>query len=136
MLRRRAVALATQWRAAQSVAAASLSSASCCTYSSALEEQLDTVDCVVVGAGVVGLACARAAALAGREVVLLEAAPTWGTVTSSRHSEVIHAGIYYPPGSLKAALCVEGRQLLYEYCVRRGVAHAQLGKLIVATSEQ
>jgi L-2-hydroxyglutarate oxidase LhgO len=125
-------------------------------------------------AGVVGLACARAAAQAGWEVVLLEAAPSFGTGTSSRHSEVIHAGevaccsgqqglvstearlvglsyhctrclrasghthpgIYYPPGSRKARLCVEGRQALYEFCSQRGVAAVQLGKLIVATHEQ
>jgi L-2-hydroxyglutarate oxidase LhgO len=87
----------------------------------------------VVGAGVVGLACARALARAGREVVVLEEAGAIGTQTSSRNSEVIHAGIYYPPGSLKATLCVEGKALLYRYCEERGVAHRRCGKLIVAT---
>ena len=77
---------------------------------------MDQVDCVVVGAGVVGLAVARALALAGREVIVLEAAAAIGTGTSSRNSEVIHAGLYYPPGSLKARLCVRGRELLYAYC--------------------
>ena len=94
------------------------------------------VDCIVVGAGVVGLAVARALALSGREVMVVEATEGIGTGTSARNSEVIHAGIYYPAGSLKARLCVEGRQLLYAYCGERGVAHKRLGKLIVATSEQ
>jgi len=94
---------------------------------------MEKIDCVVIGAGVVGLACARALALAGREVIVLEAAGSIGTETSSRNSEVIHAGIYYPPGSQKAQLCVEGRQLLYRYCEARGVAHRRCGKLIVAT---
>ena len=71
---------------------------------------MERVDCVVIGAGVVGLAAARALALRGREVVVLEAASAIGTGTSSRNSEVIHAGLYYPPGSLKARLCVEGRE--------------------------
>jgi L-2-hydroxyglutarate oxidase LhgO len=94
----------------------------------------EQVDCVVIGAGVVGLAAARALALAGREVLMLEAAQTFGTATSSRNSEVIHAGIYYAPGSLKALLCVRGRRMLYDYCAGRGVAHRRCGKLIVATS--
>ncbi|WP_296493428.1 NAD(P)/FAD-dependent oxidoreductase [Rhodoferax sp.] len=94
---------------------------------------MDQVDCVVVGAGVVGLAVARALALDGREVLLLEAANAIGTGTSSRNSEVIHAGIYYAPGSLKATLCVQGRALLYGYCVERGINHRRCGKLIVAT---
>ena len=93
----------------------------------------DILDCVVVGAGVVGLAVARALALAGREVVVLEAAEGIGTGTSSRNSEVIHAGIYYPKGSLKAQLCVQGKQALYAYCAERGVPHRRCGKLIVAT---
>jgi L-2-hydroxyglutarate oxidase LhgO len=94
---------------------------------------VDRVDAVVIGAGVVGLACARALALAGREVVILEAEDAIGTHTSSRNSEVIHAGIYYPQGSLKAHSCVEGRRRLYEYCAARGVPHRRCGKLIVAT---
>ncbi len=95
----------------------------------------ESVECVVIGAGVVGLAIARRLAMAGREVVVLEAAETIGTGTSSRNSEVIHAGIYYPPGSLKAALCVAGRHALYRYCADHGVPHARLGKLIVAVGE-
>jgi L-2-hydroxyglutarate oxidase LhgO len=95
---------------------------------------MERVDCVVIGAGVVGLACARALAMAGREVVVLEVADAIGTETSSRNSEVIHAGIYYPPGSHKARLCVQGRQLLYPYCEQHGVRHRRCGKLIVATS--
>ncbi len=94
------------------------------------------IDCIVVGAGVVGLAIARALAQSGREVMVVEAAEGIGTGTSARNSEVIHAGIYYPAGSLKARLCVEGRQMLYAYCDERGVAYKRLGKLIVATSEQ
>jgi len=95
---------------------------------------MDEVDTVVVGAGVVGLACARALAMAGREVVVLEAESAFGTATSSRNSEVIHAGIYYPPGSLRAQLCVRGRQLLYDFCERHQVAHRRCGKLVVATA--
>jgi len=96
----------------------------------------ESVDCVVIGAGVVGLACARALALAGREVIVLEAAGAIGTETSSRNSEVIHAGIYYPPGSVKAASCVNGKELLYRYCEARGIAHRRCGKLIVATAAE
>jgi len=96
---------------------------------------MDEVECVVVGAGVVGLAVARALAVAGREVVILEAEDAIGTHTSSRNSEVIHAGIYYPKGSLKARACVEGRRLLYAYCEAHGVPIRRCGKLIVATSE-
>jgi L-2-hydroxyglutarate oxidase LhgO len=95
---------------------------------------MDQVECVVVGAGVVGLAVARALALSGREVLLLEAAKAVGTGTSSRNSEVIHAGIYYPQGSLKARLCVQGNPMLYDYCVARGIHHRRCGKLIVATA--
>jgi len=94
----------------------------------------DSVDCVVVGAGVVGLAVARALALQGREVMVLEAADAIGTGTSSRNSEVIHAGLYYPTGSLKARLCVSGRDMLYAYCAERGVPYRRCGKLLVATS--
>src|SRR5438094_670359 len=93
----------------------------------------ERVDVVVVGAGVVGLAIARALALARREVIVLEAESTIGTGTSSRNSEVIHAGIYYPPGSLKARLCVAGRRALYPFLAERGIAHRRCGKLIVAT---
>jgi len=96
---------------------------------------MDRVDCIVVGAGVVGLAVARALARAGREVLVLEAADAIGTGTSSRSSEVIHAGLYYPRGSLKARLCVQGRDLLYAYCASRGVAHRRCGKLLVATTQ-
>lgn len=94
---------------------------------------MDQVECVVAGAGVVGLAVARALALQGREVLLLEACNAIGTQTSSRNSEVVHAGIYYSAGSLKARLCVRGRSLLYRYCEERGIAHRRCGKLIVAT---
>jgi L-2-hydroxyglutarate oxidase LhgO len=94
---------------------------------------VEKLDAVVIGAGIVGLAVARALALAGREAVILEAEEAIGTHTSSRNSEVIHAGIYYPRGSLKARACVEGKALLYEYCVSHGVPHRRSGKLIVAT---
>ena len=96
---------------------------------------MDRVDSVVVGAGVVGLTVARALALQGREVLVLEAAGAIGTGTSSRNSEVIHAGIYYPAGSLKARLCVTGREMLYSYCAERHLPHRRCGKLIVATSQ-
>ena len=95
----------------------------------------ERVDAVVAGAGVVGLAIARALARQGREVLVLEAADAIGTETSSRNSEVVHAGIYYPKDSLKALLCVRGRRLLYEYCASHGVPVHRLGKLIVATSD-
>ncbi|MFN7723902.1 MAG: NAD(P)/FAD-dependent oxidoreductase [Rubrivivax sp.] len=94
----------------------------------------DRTDVVVVGAGVVGLAVARALALAGLEVVVLESTTAYGQGVSARNSEVIHAGLYYPAGSLKARLCVEGRQRLYTYCESRGVAHRRCGKLIVAAT--
>lgn len=93
----------------------------------------DSVECVVVGAGVIGLAIARALALQGCEVLVLEAEKSFGMHTSSRNSEVIHAGIYYPANSLKARLCVSGKKRLYDYCRRRGIDFKQLGKLIVAT---
>src|SRR6185312_10077237 len=96
---------------------------------------VDEVEAVVIGAGVIGLAAARALALAGHEVIVLERAYGIGFETSSRNSEVIHGGLYYPQGSLKATCCVEGRERLYPYCREHGVPHKQLGKLIVATSE-
>ncbi len=97
---------------------------------------MESVDVVVVGAGVVGIAIARALAMAGRDVIVLDAAEAIGTETSSRNSEVIHAGIYYPKDSLMARLCVAGRRKLYEYCDERGVAYRKCGKLIVATSAE
>ncbi|MDM0119862.1 NAD(P)/FAD-dependent oxidoreductase [Variovorax arabinosiphilus] len=96
---------------------------------------MDEFDCVVIGAGVVGLAVARALALQGREVLVLESEGAIGTGTSSRNSEVIHAGIYYAAGSLKARLCVEGKEALYAYAQERGLPHRRCGKLIVATTE-
>ena len=93
----------------------------------------ERIDCAVIGAGVVGLAVAREMAQAGREVVVLEAADAIGTGISSRNSEVVHAGMYYPTGSLKARLCVEGNRMLRTYAARSGVALAPVGKLIVAT---
>ncbi len=92
----------------------------------------ERLDCVIVGAGVVGLAIGRSLALAGRDVVVLESEAHVGMHTSSRNSEVIHAGIYYPEGSLKARLCVEGKEKLYAYCKERGVSHRCLGKIIAA----
>lgn len=97
---------------------------------------MDTFDCAVIGAGVVGLAVARALALQGREVIVLEAEGAIGTGTSSRNSEVIHAGIYYPEGSLKARLCVQGKAMLYAYAQERKVPHRRCGKLIVATAPE
>jgi len=93
-------------------------------------------DVVVVGAGVVGLAIGRALALDGRDVLVLEKNAAIGEETSSRNSEVIHAGIYYPAGSLKAELCVRGRDALYRYCAAKGIPHARLGKVIVAVSDE
>jgi L-2-hydroxyglutarate oxidase LhgO len=97
---------------------------------------VEQLDALVIGAGVIGLATARALALAGREVVVLEAEKAFGLHTSSRNSEVIHAGIYYPNGSLKARSCVAGKAALYDYCQRNAVQFRRLGKLIVATSDQ
>ena len=96
---------------------------------------MEKIDCAVIGAGVVGLAVARALAQAGREGVILEAEDAIGTHTSSRNSEVIHAGIYYPTGSLRAQLCVAGRRRLYEYCAQKNVNHKRCGKVIVACDE-
>ncbi len=96
---------------------------------------MDRVDCIVIGAGVIGLACARAIAQAGLEVVIVECESTYGTGVSARNSEVIHAGLYYPTGSRKAQWCVRGARLLYDYCAQRGIAHRRCGKLLVATCE-
>lgn len=95
---------------------------------------MNEVECIVIGAGAVGLACAAALARYGREVIVLEAQSAIGTQTSSRNSEVIHAGIYYPPGSLKAKLCLRGKQQIYSFAKDRGVAHANTAKLIVAAN--
>ena len=97
---------------------------------------MEEVDCIVAGAGVIGLAVARALAMAGREVVILEAAEGIGTETSSRNSEVIHAGIYYAANSLMARFCVAGRRMLYTYCAEKFVPHINCGKLIVATDSR
>jgi L-2-hydroxyglutarate oxidase LhgO len=96
---------------------------------------MEKLDVVVIGAGVVGLAIARALAQMGREVLILEAEGAFGTGTSARNSEVIHAGLYYPKGSLKARFCVEGNRQLYDFCYARGVSHQKLGKLLVACTE-
>src|ERR1700691_1058542 len=92
----------------------------------------ERVDCVVVGAGVIGLPIARHLAMAGREVVIAEAEGAIGTQTSSRNTGVIHAGLHYPAGSLKGRLCQRGKALLYAYCAEHGVGHRRLGKLITA----
>lgn len=96
----------------------------------------ETVDTIVIGAGVIGLAIARHLARTGREVLVLEANAAIGMETSSRNSGVIHAGIYYPPHSLKAHCCIRGNSLLYEYCAQRHIAHARCGKLIIASTPQ
>ena len=96
---------------------------------------MDSVPAIVIGAGVVGLACARALAERGIASVILERNAAFGMETSARNSEVIHAGIYYPLGSLKARLCIEGQQRLYAYCAERAIEHRRCGKLIVATSD-
>ncbi len=96
----------------------------------------DRTHTIVVGAGVVGLAIARAEAMAGHEVVVLEAADRIGTGTSSRNSEVLHAGIFHPPGTLKTRFCVAGRRALYDYCAARGIPHRKTGKLLVATDDE
>jgi L-2-hydroxyglutarate oxidase LhgO len=97
---------------------------------------MDHVQALVVGAGVVGLATARALARAGRETIVVEAGAAIGQGVSSRNSEVVHAGLYYAPGSLKAALCVRGRALLYDFCASHGVPHRRCGKLVVATAPE
>ncbi|WP_421790308.1 NAD(P)/FAD-dependent oxidoreductase [Hyphobacterium sp.] len=97
---------------------------------------MDTLECVVLGAGVVGLAAARAMALRGYEVAILDRGPIIGSETSSRNSEVIHAGIYYPKGSLKARACVAGKHRLYKFSEERGVPYRNCGKLIVATNAE
>lgn len=94
---------------------------------------MDQISSVVIGGGVVGLAVARALAMTGREVLILEAERHFGQGVSSRNSEVIHAGLYYPTGSVRAGLCVDGRERLYQYCRERGIGHRRLGKLVVAT---
>ena len=94
------------------------------------------IDCIVIGAGVVGLAVARKMALQSREVLVLDKAATIGTGVSARNSEVIHAGLYYPQGSLKARLCVTGRTLLYDYLNERGINYKRCGKLLVATNDE
>ena len=96
---------------------------------------MSDIDCIVVGAGVIGLAVARALARDGRGVAILETERQFGQHTSSRNSEVIHAGIHYEPGSLKARLCVTGRDLLYRYCSRRSIEHRRCGKFTVASSD-
>lgn len=96
---------------------------------------METLDCAVIGAGVVGLAIARKLAQSGRDVVLLEAEDAFGTHTSARNSEVMHAGIYYASGSMKARLCVPGRKALYDYCAEHNVNHQRIGKVIVACDD-
>ena len=96
---------------------------------------METIDCAVIGAGVIGLAIARRLAIDGREVVVLEAESSIGNHTSSRNSEVIHAGIYYPAGSLRARMCIAGKRALYRYCAERRIAHHRIGKIIVATAD-
>jgi L-2-hydroxyglutarate oxidase LhgO len=93
------------------------------------------IDAAIIGAGVIGIAVARALSLAGRSVVILEREAQFGTGVSSRNSEVIHAGIHYPHGSLKERLCIEGKRLLYEYCESHHVPHRRCGKLTFAVSE-
>ena len=95
---------------------------------------MEQVEYIVIGAGVVGLSVARSLAMQGKDVIILDKEASFGMETSSRNSEVIHAGIYYPKDSLKAQLCVRGRKMLYSYCQERGVSHKRCGKLIVACS--
>lgn len=91
------------------------------------------IQCIIIGAGVIGLAVARQMAMAGYEVLIVESQEAIGMGISSRNSEVIHAGLYYPPGSLKAKFCVQGKTLLYQYCQEKGIAHQRIGKILVAT---
>lgn len=93
------------------------------------------VECIIIGAGVIGLAVARALAQQGREVLIVESASLFGSGISSRNSEVIHAGLYYPPKSLKSKLCLRGKELLYDFCKQHNVPHQRIGKLLVATEE-
>jgi L-2-hydroxyglutarate oxidase LhgO len=95
---------------------------------------MESVECLVVGAGVIGLAVARALARAGREVIVVESESGIGAGASSRNSEVIHAGIYYPPGLDKTRLCVDGKAMLYAFCREFGVPHKRCGKLLVAAN--
>lgn len=97
--------------------------------------EIEKTGAVVIGAGVVGLACARELASRGVETVIVERHETFGQETSSRNSEVIHAGLYYPAGTVKARFCVEGKRTLYAYCAERGIAHRRSGKLVVATQD-
>src|SRR6267142_670926 len=117
-----------RWQASPRLPASPPSRSNACS-------RMESVDAVVVGAGVVGLAVARELAMAGREVIILDAEDAIGTHTSSRNSEVIHAGIYYPKGSLKARSCVAGRRRLYAYCEEHGVPYKRCGKLIVAADD-
>ena len=96
---------------------------------------MDQVDSIVIGAGAVGLAVGRALAASGRETIVVEAEAAIGQGVSSRNSEVIHAGLYYPTGSLKARLCVRGKELLYALCASHGIEHRRCGKLVVATTD-
>lgn len=96
---------------------------------------MDKVDTIIIGAGIVGLAIARSVARQGRDVLILEAEGAIASITSARNSGVLHAGLHYKVGSLKARLCVEGRRKLYDYCVERGIPHRRCGKLVVATDE-
>src|SRR5580693_875777 len=96
---------------------------------------MESADCVVIGAGIVGLAVSRAMSRRGREVLILEAEPQFGSITSARNSEVIHAGIHYPHGSLKERLCVMGRDMMYSFCDAYGVTYRRSTKLVIAADE-